>query len=69
MSGKRRKETRRQAIEKILETLPWQQRKKIIEAGVKFRKPADLAEVERLYYQATGQRPLKQIEGIVLEED
>ena len=55
MSKKRKKNlsTRQEAINAILDTLSWQDRKKVEEAGRKYRAP-DLDAVERLYYRAHG---------------
>ena len=51
---KRKEKTYKQAIDEILYDLPWSQRQQVLQAGEKYRKPADLAEVERLYYRALG---------------
>ena len=50
----KKRPTRAQIMNEALESLTWVQRQKVIEAGRKFQKPADLAEVERLYYRALG---------------
>lgn len=54
MRRKRYRDPRREAVEAILKTLPWQDRKKIEEAGLKYITQKDLDAVERLYYRAIG---------------
>lgn len=54
MAKKKKALNYREAWDEILAEMPWQQRQKILQAGEKYRKPADLAEVERLYYRVIG---------------
>jgi hypothetical protein len=50
---------KRQVINEVLKSLPWRDRRRVIEAGAKYRKPATLEEIERLYQQVIAENKNK----------